>query len=206
MMNINSAWEELKQRVAACRGCDLCKTRTNTVLGEGPIDSKVVIIGEAPGKQEDLKGRPFIGSAGDLLTKILENGGGIARNSVYITNTVKCWPPPEDKAKENGKPTTEQILKCIHFLEAQLLLLRPKIIVTMGNIPTQALLKTSVGITQLRGNWREWRGIKLFPMFHPSYLLRNDGRYEGSPKWLTNIDVKALKVEIDKLTGGKEVN
>ena len=116
---------------------------------------------------------------------------------------MKCWPPPEEEGKENGKPKPGQIAKCINFLEAQLLLLRPKIIVTMGNFPTQTLLKTSVGIMKLRGNWRDWRGVKLFPMFHPSFLLRNDARHEGSPKWLTNLDVKALKREIDKLHEGE---
>ncbi|MBQ3446341.1 MAG: uracil-DNA glycosylase, partial [Synergistaceae bacterium] len=112
----------------------------------------------------------------------------------------KCHPP------ENRDPKPEEISACSDFLEAQLLLLRPDIVVTLGNIPTRHLLMTSKGITSLRGQWFDWRGIRLFPMFHPSYLLRNDSRAEGSPKHLTWQDVKALKVEIDKLPQQKEGN
>ncbi len=207
-INIKSVWEELKQRAEACRECEFCNTRAKVVFGEGPIDSKVVIVGEAPGKQENLQGRPFIGPAGDLLTKILQNGGGIKRETVYITNIVKCWPPPEEneKDKSNGKPKPINISKCIKFLEAQLLLLRPKIIVTMGNIPTQNLLKTTVGITQLRGNWREWRGIKLFPMLHPSFLLRQlNEQKQNELKRETWQDVLSLREQIIELGLDKEM-
>lgn len=193
--DISRAWDELKRRVSECQKCGLCKKRHNTVFGEGPeVNCRVVIVGEGPGADEDALGRPFVGKAGQLLTGILENGGRIPRESLYITNIVKCRPP------ENRNPTREEAAACDEFLEAQLLLLHPDIVVTLGNVPTQWLLKTTQGITSLRGQWLDWRGIKLFPMFHPSYLLRNDSRSKGSPKDLTWQDVKLLKSKIDELT------
>ena len=192
--DIKRAWDELKRRVSECQKCGLCKKRHNIVFGEGPeINCRVVIVGEGPGADEDALGRPFVGKAGQLLTGILENGGRIPRKSLYITNIVKCRPP------ENRNPTREEAAACDEFLEAQLLLLHPDIVVTLGNVPTQWLLKTTQGITSLRGQWLDWRGIKLFPMFHPSYLLRNDSRSKGSPKDLTWQDVKLLKSKIDEL-------
>ena len=194
IMDINSAWDELQKKVEACRKCGLCQTRRNTVFGEGPVDSKCVIIGEAPGMDEDEKGKPFIGRAGQLLTDILEKGGHIARKSVYIMNVVKCHPPGTDKP--NRPPSDEEKLACNDFLEAQLLLIQPQIIVTMGNTPTQWLLKTAQGITKLRGKWVKWRGLDLLPMYHPSYLLR---QIDTSAKLKTWDDVKSLKAKLDSL-------
>ncbi len=193
-IDIKAAWEDLKHRVSECTKCELCRQRHNTVFGEGPeTDCRVVIVGEGPGADEDMTGKPFVGKAGQLLTGILQNGGNIQRDSVYITNTVKCRPP------ENRNPKIEECEACSEYLEAQLLLLHPDIVVTLGNVPTQFLLHTKQGITTLRGQWLDWRGIKLFPMFHPSYLLRNESRAKGSPKDLTWQDVKALKAKIDEL-------
>ena len=192
--DINTAWEELRLKVEHCRKCGLCETRHNTVFGEGPVENcRVVIVGEGPGADEDATGKPFVGKAGMLLTSILESGGGIKRDTLYITNIVKCRPP------ENRNPFRDEAEACSEFLEAQLSLLHPDIVVTLGNISTQWLLKTSQGITSLRGKWVDWRGIKLFPMFHPSYLLRNESRAQGSPKYLTWQDVRALKARIDSL-------
>ena len=193
-MDINAALDELKSRVQECRKCGLCEKRHNIVFGEGPTENcRVVIVGEGPGADEDATGRPFVGKAGMLLTSILQDGGKIPRDSLYITNVVKCRPP------DNRNPTREEAAACNEFLEAQLLLLHPDIVVTLGNVPTQWLLKTTQGITGLRGQWVDWRGIKLFPMFHPSYLLRNDSRAKGSPKDLTWHDIRALKAKIDSL-------
>lgn len=193
-MDINAALDELKSRVQKCRKCGLCEKRHNIVFGEGPTENcRVVIVGEGPGADEDATGRPFVGKAGMLLTSILQDGGKIPRDSLYITNVVKCRPP------DNRNPTREEAAACNEFLEAQLLLLHPDIVVTLGNVPTQWLLKTTQGITGLRGQWVDWRGIKLFPMFHPSYLLRNDSRAKGSPKDLTWHDIRALKAKIDSL-------
>ena len=193
-IEINSAWDLLKSQIEACKKCDLCETRTNVVIGEGPTENcKCVIIGEAPGEDEDLSGHPFVGRAGQLLTKILENGGGIKRDSLYVTNTVKCRPPG------NKEPNTGQLAACSDFLEAQLLLLQPSVIVTLGNISTKWLLKTSAGITSIRGQWQKWRKIDLLPMFHPSYLLRQTGDAERKAKQLTWNDVKSLKAKLDEL-------
>ena len=193
MTDINSIFEELHKRIASCTKCELCQTRHNTVPGEGPLNCRVVIVGEGPGQEEDESGRPFVGKAGRLLTDILEKGGNIRRDSLYITNMVKCRPP------NNRNPNTKEVEACRDFLEAQLLLLHPDIVVTLGNVPTQPLLNTKQGITTLRGKWINWRGIKLFPMFHPSYLLRNESKAPGSPKDLTWQDVRDLKAKIDEL-------
>lgn len=191
-----AAWEELRGRVAACRRCGLCETRTNTVFGQGAVHTPIVMVGEGPGADEDAQGLAFVGRAGQLLTKIL-SAAGIDRESVFITNVVKCRPP------NNRTPTQEEMLKCGDFLEAQLLLLRPRILVCLGNTPLKWLLRTSEGITALRGRWFDWRGVQLFPMFHPSYLLRNDSRQKGSPKDLTWQDVQNLKVRLDEITKRK---
>ena len=191
-----AAWEELRGRVAACRRCGLCETRTNTVFGQGAVHTPIVMVGEGPGADEDAQGLAFVGRAGQLLTKIL-SAAGIDRESVFITNVVKCRPP------NNRTPTQEEMLKCGDFLEAQLLLLRPRILVCLGNTPLKWLLRTSEGITALRGRWFDWRGVRLFPMFHPSYLLRNDSRQKGSPKDLTWQDVQNLKARLDEITKRK---
>lgn len=191
-----AAWEELRGRVAACRRCGLCEARTNTVFGQGAVHTPIVMVGEGPGADEDAQGLAFVGRAGQLLTKIL-SAAGIDRESVFITNVVKCRPP------NNRTPTQEEMLKCADFLEAQLLLLRPRILVCLGNTPLKWLLRTSEGITALRGRWFDWRGVQLFPMFHPSYLLRNDSRQKGSPKDLTWQDVQNLKARLDEITKRK---
>ena len=193
-IDIDSAWQELRERVRRCKKCVLCRTRHNTVFGEGPVNCRCVIIGEAPGEEEDLSGRPFVGRAGQLLTDILEKGGNIPRSSVYIMNVVKCRPP------NNRNPGIDEILACNEHLEAQLVLLHPDIIVTMGNIATQTITGLKNGITSMRGKWISHRGIKVFPMFHPSYLLRKEGdRSESGPKHLTWNDIRELKSALDKL-------
>ena len=193
-INITSAWDLLKSKIQACRKCELCKERNNVVVGSGPVENcRCVIIGEAPGEDEDRQGKPFVGAAGQLLTKILWNGGGINRNSLYITNAVKCRPPG------NATPQNEHLIACNDFLEAQLLLLQPSVIVTLGNVPTQWLLKTKTGITALRGKWLKWRGLDLLPMFHPSYLLRQSGKVEKELKKLTWDDVKSLRLKLEEL-------
>ncbi|GHS90770.1 hypothetical protein AGMMS49957_17390 [Synergistales bacterium] len=132
----------------------------------------------------------FVGKAGQLLTKILSSGD-IDRESAFIANVVKCRPP------ENRTPLPEEMMACGDWLEAQLLLLCPKIIVCLGSVAAKWILKTTEGITSLRGRWFDWRGIQVFAMFHPSYLLRNDSRSKGSPKDLTWHDVQELKKRLD---------
>ncbi len=145
-----------------------------------------MLIGEAPGETEDQTGRPFVGKAGQLLTQILA-AVGIDRSEVYITNVVKCRPPG------NRVPTKTEMDACWDWLVAQIALINPLLIVTLGNTPTQKLLGTTGGITQVRGRFFTWKGIEVFPMFHPSYLLRNPSKKKGSPKYLTWQDIKAVK-------------
>ena len=194
----SKAWEVLKSRVAACEKCELCRTRTHTVFGQGKVDTPLVFVGEGPGADEDAEGLAFVGRAGQLLTQILK-AGGIEREDAFITNVVKCRPPG------NRVPTPEEMMMCGDYLEAQLLLLRPKILVCLGNTPTKWILKTSEGITALRGRWFGWRGIDVMPIFHPSYLLRNDSRKKGSPKDQTWQDVQSLKERLDSYRKGKDI-
>lgn len=193
----NAAWAELRERVLACTKCDLCRTRTNVVFGQGSLETPLIFVGEGPGADEDAEGLAFVGRAGQLLTRIL-SAGGISREDAFITNVVKCRPPG------NRVPGPEEMMMCWDYLEAQLLLLRPRVLVCLGGTAAKWILKTTEGITALRGRWFEWRGIEVFPMFHPSYLLRDDSRKKGSPKDLTWQDVQKLKERLDQI--GKETS
>lgn len=184
---------DLRERVLFCRRCALWENRTQVVFGEGRVPADLMFIGEAPGEVEDQSGRPFVGPAGQLLTKILESAG-IPREEVYITNVVKCRPPG------NRVPTKDEMAACWEWLSAQIGLVQPKIIVTLGNTPTHWLLGRNDGINDLRGRFFPWKGgIEIFPMFHPSYLLRNPSSAKGSPKYLTWQDIKAVKERLSSL-------
>lgn len=188
----DALWELCEQRARECTACALCETRSSVVFGEGSRTSRVMLLGEGPGEEEDEQGRPFVGRAGQLLTQILQSVG-IERESVYITNVVKCRPP------ENRDPYPDEQTACGVILQAQILLLDPAIIVTLGNIPTRWLMKTSEGIMKLRGRWLDWKGIAVMPMFHPSYLLRNPVRTVGSPKHNSWLDIQEVKRKWDEL-------
>jgi len=182
----------LEARVKACTKCPLSETRTNVVFGEGNPHASVMFVGEGPGEVEDQTGRPFVGPAGQKLTEVLASVG-IKREDVYITNVVKCRPPG------NRVPTKREMEVCWPYLEAQIALIKPSLIVTLGNTPTQWLVPSAAGITKVRGTFLSWRGgIKVFPMFHPSYLLRNPSRAKGSPKYLTWLDIKQVKKWMDE--------
>ena len=172
-------WESLKAAALACRECRLCETRRTVVFGEGDPGARVMFIGEGPGKTEDETGRPFVGRAGELLTRIIENGMGLNRSDVYIANVVKCRPTVDQKGTRDRPPDPEETAACNPYLVRQIELIQPEVIVTLGNPSTRFLLNTSVGITRLRGNWAEYRGIPVMPTYHPSYVLRNGG--EKSP-------------------------
>ncbi len=178
------------ERLAAQKPEALHDLSDNLVFGEGDPDARLMLVGEAPGEDEDLQGRPFVGRAGQLLDKIL-GSVGIERDSVYITNIVKFRPP----GNRNPKPdaASEWVL-----LE-QIRLIRPQVIVPLGNVPTQYFLRTTDGISKTRGKWHDWHGIKVFPIFHPAYLLRNASRERGAPKWVTWNDMKELKRVLDEL-------
>lgn len=187
----SECWEAIKEQVKECRACPLSRDRNLTVFGEGPIDAGIMFVGEGPGADEDREGRPFIGRAGKLLTRILE-AAEIHRDQVFISNVVKCRPP------NNRVPLIEEMMACSKYLEAQISIINPKIIVCLGSTPTKWFLKTTEGITKIRGKWFSWRGIDLMPMFHPSYLLRNQSRKPGSPKDLTWQDIKEVKDRLDQ--------
>jgi DNA polymerase len=153
-----------------------------------------MFVGEGPGADEDQQGVPFVGRAGQLLTQIL-SAAGISRDQVYITNVVKCRPPG------NRVPTYEEMMACDQFLQAQILLVRPRLLVLLGSTPTKWILKTQEAISKLRGQWFQWRGMEVMPMFHPSYLLRNPSNKVGSPKHLTWEDIQEVKRRWDSVRG-----
>lgn len=156
----------IDRMVAKCRKCGLAKTRTRTVFGAGSTHPPVVFIGEAPGVEEDRQGLPFVGRAGQLLTKMLECID-FRREDVYITNILKCRPPG------NRDPQPDEIDCCEPYLLEQLSLLKPRLICALGRHAAQVLLQTDTGINKLRGRFHDYHGIKILPTFHPAYLLRN---------------------------------
>ncbi len=161
-----AALDALRRRIGDCRRCPLSATRHTLVFGVGHPGADLVFVGEAPGRDEDLKGEPFVGAAGRLLTKIIQ-AMGLRREEVYICNVVKCWPPG------NRTPLPEEIAHCMPFLEEQISILRPRCIVSLGKVSAQALLGTKDPISGLRGRFLAYRGIPLMPTYHPAYLLRN---------------------------------
>ncbi len=180
--------EEVKSECLKCTACPLSKTRTNVVFSDGKPNNKLVLVGEAPGYWEDQKGKPFVGKAGQLLDKIFACVGLSRENDVYICNTIKCRPP------ENRNPLPDEKAACKKFLDRQLEILKPKIILICGSVALNSLLPDKGGITKVRGKWFDGpNGAKMMPIFHPSYLLRNDSREKGSPKWLTWQDIKEVK-------------
>ena len=183
-------WNSLYDEVRTCTRCPLCETRTNVVFGEGPQDASILFIGEGPGAQEDLTGRPFIGRSGNLLTELMDEAG-LPRDRVFITNMVKCRPP------ENRNPSKQEVSSCRAWLDALVNIMRPEVVVTVGNVPTQSLLDTKKGITSLRGSFHRvqlsGREIPLLPVFHPAYLLRYRSREKGKPISLTIEDFRSLR-------------
>jgi len=168
---------ELDQNeVTGCTRCRLSQTRTHTVFGEGAPDAKIFFIGEGPGETEDRTGRPFVGKAGQLLDKMIA-GMGLKREDVYIANIVKCRPP------QNREPAPDEVATCTPYLERQLEIVRPKVIVTLGKPAAQHMLQSKLSMSRLRGQWHEWRGIKLMPTFHPAYLLRSYTRENREMVW-----------------------
>lgn len=155
----------IRAELGACQRCKLGRTRNTIAYGQGNGRAELVFVGEGPGADEDLSGIPFVGKAGQLLTKMI-GAMGYTRDDVYICNIVKCRPP------QNRKPEPDEIAACLPFVEAQLQAIHPKVIVLLGATAAQALLGTTRGINALRSRWTEWRGIPVMPTYHPSYLLR----------------------------------
>jgi len=157
--------EELENFINNCDKCRLSKERKNIVFGEGPPHARLVFVGEAPGMDEDLTGKPFVGKAGKLLTNIIQ-AMGFTREEVYICNIVKCHPP------HNRDPERDEIEICLPFLKAQISLIQPEIICAIGRISAQSLVHEDFKITRERGQWQSFRDIPLMPTYHPAYLLR----------------------------------
>ena len=180
--------EQIKQKCLHCNKCSLGKTKTNTVFSAGVPNSKIMLIGEAPGYYEDMQGEPFVGKAGQLLDRILGCVGFSRKENIYICNTLKCRPP------DNRDPLPEEKAACREYLEAQIEILKPRIILLCGKVAAYSFIDTTLGITKLRGKWYEGPNFsKMMPIFHPSYLLRNDSREKGSPKWLMWQDIKEVR-------------
>ncbi|MCM8760747.1 MAG: uracil-DNA glycosylase [Candidatus Omnitrophica bacterium] len=178
--------ETLKKEVLKCEACELSRTRRNVVFGSGNPHAALMFIGEAPGEDEDIQGLPFVGRAGQLLTRIIE-AMGMKRSDVYIANILKCRPP------NNRSPLPSEILACRENVKRQIEIIRPKVICALGKFASQTLLNADKPISALRGKFYEYEGIKVMPTFHPAYLLRNP-----QDKKLVWEDMKKIKKELDK--------
>ncbi|MFA4966825.1 MAG: uracil-DNA glycosylase [Candidatus Margulisiibacteriota bacterium] len=184
------SYEEVKSIASKCEKCPLSKGRTKVVFGTGPVPCDLMLIGEAPGADEDIKGEPFVGRAGQLLTQILASVGIKRPDDIYIANTVKCRPP------ENRAPLAPEQEACWPYLQAQIsTFIKPKIIILAGAPAIKAVLKSDEPISKIRGKWQKLPGtdIAVMPIFHPAYLLRNPSKEPGKPKWITWQDMKEIK-------------
>ena len=190
-MTSKNQLELLHKECRKCKECSLAETRTNVVVAKGNPDAKILIIGEGPGEQEDVTGFPFVGRAGKMLDSALNSVEIDPLEDCYITNIVKCRPP------NNRKPSLEEVKSCIPWLDKQIDFLDPKIIVLAGSTAVESFLNIKQPISKIRGEWIEKDDIKVMPIFHPSYLLRNPSKEPGKPKWLTWQDLKKVKKVYD---------
>jgi len=179
------ALKDLREEIGDCQRCDLSKERTHIVFGEGNPNAKIMFIGEAPGREEDIHARPFVGDAGQLLTRMIEKMG-FKREDVYIANIVKCRPPM------NRDPQDDEMASCFPFLDKQIKIISPEVIVSLGKISTYKIMGVAdpiskFSITKVRGKFYEYNGILVMPTFHPAYLLRNK-----KDKWLAWDDMQAV--------------
>ena len=184
----DGALELIQTDLGDCTRCGLAARRNRIVFGEGNPRARVVFVGEGPGADEDRTGRPFIGRAGELLTKMIE-ALGWTREEVYICNIVKCRPPG------NRAPQLEEVASCLPFLRRQLQAIRPKAIVALGRPATSTLLERNVAISKLRGIWHEWDGIPLMPTYHPAFVLRQYTREVRRAVW---DDLRAVRTRVDE--------
>ncbi len=181
-----SALKALRKKIGDCQRCKLSASRTNIVFGEGNPQAKLMFIGEGPGMAEDIQGRPFVGDAGKLLTRLIEKMG-FKREDVYIANIVKCRPPM------NREPEEDEINACKPFIEEQIKIINPRVIISLGKVSAQNLINTKVPISKLRGRFYDYIDIPLMPTFHPAYLLRNP-----KDKQLTWEDAQKVLEKLNK--------
>lgn len=178
-----TAFAALREQTLACVKCpQLASSRTHVVFGVGNIEADLMFVGEAPGAEEDQQGEPFVGAAGQLLTKII-TATGLTRSQVYIANILKCRPDTPGQTAGNRKPTHEEMATCLPWLHQQIDLVRPKVLVALGATAVEGLLGKNPGISRLRGHWQTYRGIPLMPTYHPAYLLRNQAMSEKRKVW-----------------------
>lgn len=193
-LTVITSLEEAAAAAAVCQACRLCQTRQNVVFADGNANAKLMIIGEGPGQREDELGLPFVGRAGQLLDKILSSVNIDRKKDTYICNMVKCRPPG------NRVPGKDEMEACRSFLEAQIEFVKPKLIVLAGSTAVQGVLQVKDPISRIRGKWFDIKnGAKVMPVFHPSFLLRNESREVGSPKWLMWQDIKEIRRALDAL-------
>ena len=186
-----AAFAQLREKVLSCVKCPrLVASRKTVVFGVGNPDADLMFVGEAPGADEDERGEPFVGKAGQLLTKIIETMG-LSRQQVYIGNILKCRPDTPGQSAGNRKPTTDEMQTCIPWLHEQIDLIRPRVLVALGATAVEGLLGKTIGITRLRGNWQTYRGIPLMPTYHPAYLLRNQSMATKREVWEDMLQVMA---------------
>ncbi len=183
----------LEKRCISCTECSLSKGRKNVVFGRGNPKAKIFIIGEGPGQQEDEQGLAFVGRAGKMLDKSFLSVGIDTNEDCYISNIVKCRPP------SNRKPKSIEVDNCMPWLNSQIELIKPKVIILAGSTAVQSYLNINQPISKIRGKWITRGNIKYMPIFHPSYLLRNSSNEKGKPKWLTIQDLKKVKKELNSV-------
>jgi DNA polymerase len=180
---------QLRERAAVCLKCPhLVKSRKNVVFGVGSIHAELMFVGEAPGADEDAQAEPFVGAAGQLLTRIIKTMG-LSRGTVYIANILKCRPDTPGQAFGNRKPTADEMKTCLPYLLAQIDLIRPRVLVALGATAIEGLLGASGGINKMRGKFQTFRNIPLMPTFHPAYLLRNQALTEKRKVWEDMLQV-----------------
>jgi DNA polymerase len=183
--------------VNVCTRCRLHETRTRTVFGEGDPDARIFFIGEGPGENEDLQGRPFVGRAGELLNKWIA-AMGLQREQVFIANIVKCRPPG------NREPAPDEVSTCTPYLQRQLEIIRPQVIITLGRPAAQHMLDTKISMGKLRGQWFDWRSIKLMPTYHPAYVLRSYTYETRAAVWSDlQLVMKQLDLPLPKRKGSE---
>ena len=185
---MRTSWPQLMEEISVCGKCRLCETRTNVVPGEGNPDARLMFIGEGPGRDEDLQGRPFVGRSGELLTRMIR-GIGLEREQVYICNVVKCRPP------QNRNPEPDEAAACLNYLRAQVGLVRPQVVVLLGKIACRYTLQQEVSVMRAHGTWFERKGVWFIPTYHPSALLRNPALKRDSWDDFQKIREKLREIE-----------
>lgn len=188
-----STMAEITNHCNQCQRCALSEGRTHAVIGRGSSTAPIMIVGEGPGQNEDETGVPFVGKAGQLLEKILQSVNLSSETDVFICNAVKCRPP------DNRTPEADEIAACKPYLLEQIRMVDPKIILLTGATAVKSLTGNKQGITKIRGQWMDWQGRLCMPIFHPAYLLRNQSREQGSPKWLMWQDIQVVKAKLEEL-------